>query len=201
VTFTATVSPVAPGAGSPTGTVQFKVDGTSLGIPVALVAGQASISTSSLSVGTRVITAEYSGDASFSGSTGTLTGGQKVLFLWEGFLQPINDTAHQTGVSESKFKAGQTIPAKFVLKNFAGQVVQQASNPTFTRSDRLGTCDITTAPEAELPLSPDSGAIYKWDGSQYHFNWSTKGLQAGEYRIYANLADGTKPYVDICLTK
>ena len=28
-----------------------------------------------------------------------------------------------------------------------------------------------------------------------------KGLTAGEYRIYANLADGTKHYVDICLTK
>ena len=42
---------------------------------------------------------------------------------------------------------------------------------------------------------------YTWDGSQYHYNWSTKGLTAGEYRIYANLADGLKPYVDICLTK
>jgi hypothetical protein len=42
---------------------------------------------------------------------------------------------------------------------------------------------------------------YAWDGSQYHYNWSTKGLTAGEYRIYANLADGTKQYVDICLAK
>ena len=42
---------------------------------------------------------------------------------------------------------------------------------------------------------------YSWNGSQYHYNWSTKGLTAGEYRIYANLADGTKRYVDICLTK
>jgi hypothetical protein len=28
-----------------------------------------------------------------------------------------------------------------------------------------------------------------------------KGLTGGEYRIYANLADGSKRYVDICLTK
>jgi hypothetical protein len=28
----------------------------------------------------------------------------------------------------------------------------------------------------------------------------SRSLQ-GEYRIYANLADGSKPYVDICLTK
>ena len=38
-----------------------------------------------------------------------------VVFAWGGFLQPINDTAHQTGVSESKFKLGQTIPVKFEL--------------------------------------------------------------------------------------
>ena len=50
-------------------------------------------------------------------------------------------------------------------------------------------------------LAPDAGANYQWQGGQYHYNWSTKGLTAGEYRIYANLADGTARYVDICLTK
>jgi hypothetical protein len=49
-------------------------------------------------------------------------------------------------------------------------------------------------------VAPDPNAVYAWDGSQYHYNWSTKGLTAGEYRIYANLADGTKQYVDICLS-
>jgi hypothetical protein len=42
---------------------------------------------------------------------------------------------------------------------------------------------------------------YQGDGSQYHYNWSTKGLTSGEYRIYANLADGTHRWVDVCLTK
>ena len=37
----------------------------------------------------------------------------------------------------SKFKAGQTIPAKFVLKNAAGAVVQQTGTPIFTRTGRL----------------------------------------------------------------
>ncbi len=79
--------------------------------------------------------------------------------------------------------------------------MQQATNPTFTRSNNLGSCDSTTEPEALLTLSADSGSEYKFDGSQYHFNWNTKGLTAGEYRVYANLADGTKQYVDICLTR
>ena len=37
--------------------------------------------------------------------------------------------ANQTGTAESKFKLGQTIPAKFVLTNASGQVVQQAVAP------------------------------------------------------------------------
>jgi hypothetical protein len=80
--------------------------------------------------------------------------------------------------------------------------VQQTPNPTFSRSGNLGSCDVNAVPETITEVvAPDAGVIYTWDGSKYHYNWSTKGLTAGEYRIYANLADGTKPYVDICLTK
>ena len=82
-----------------------------------------------------------------------------------------------------------------------GNIVQQSPLPTFSRSNTSVSCDTTTAPEAVLVLSPDAGANYQWEGGQYHYNWSTKGLTAGEYRIYANLSDGTARYVDICLTK
>jgi hypothetical protein len=127
-------------------------------------------------------------------------GSIRVIYGWDGFLQPINDTAH-TGLTQSKFKLGQTIPAKFVIKNAAGQVVQQAGSPTFTRSGQLGSCGPDVSLEAVTSLSADSGSAYKWDGSQYHYNWNTKGLTAGVYRIYANLSDGTARSVDICLTK
>jgi len=75
VTFTATVSAVAPGAGTPSGTVQFTIDGVNFGAPVTLVAGSAtSGSTSTLSTGTHSVTGIYSGDANFNGSTSpTLT--------------------------------------------------------------------------------------------------------------------------------
>jgi hypothetical protein len=125
----------------------------------------------------------------------------RILFAWDGFLQPINDTAHQTGTTESKFKLGQTIPVKFDLKNAAGQIVQQTPNPTFTRSGNLGTCDTVTAPETIPTLAPDATTQYTFNGGHYQLNWSTKGLTGGEYRIYANLADGTMRFVDICLTK
>ena len=71
MTFTATVAAVAPGAGTPTGTVQFNDNGTPLGSPAAVSANSASISIASLSTGLHIVTAVYSGDTSFSGSTST----------------------------------------------------------------------------------------------------------------------------------
>jgi hypothetical protein len=127
---------------------------------------------------------------------GTLT----VLYRWDGFLQPINDTAHDLGVM-SKFKLGQTIPAKFVLKNAAGAVVQQTTNPPFARSANLGQCEASSVLEDPPLVQPDGAPQYIWDGSQYHYNWSTKGITGGLYRISASLADGSVRSVDICLTK
>src|SRR5207244_9122927 len=70
VTLTATVAPVPPSTGTPTGTVQFTIDGVNFGAPVTLVSGSAtSGATSTLSVGTHTVTGIYSGDTNFSGST------------------------------------------------------------------------------------------------------------------------------------
>jgi hypothetical protein len=70
--LTATLTPIAPGSGSPSGTVQFKVDGANYGSPVSVINGVASLSTSTLSVGVHNISAEYSGDDNFSSSTTVL---------------------------------------------------------------------------------------------------------------------------------
>jgi hypothetical protein len=68
VTFTTTISVVAPGGGTPTGTVTFK-DGTTTLATATLSGGLATYTTSSLSVGTHKITVVYSGDTNFVGST------------------------------------------------------------------------------------------------------------------------------------
>ena len=72
VTLTATVAPVAPGAGTPTGTVNFRDNGTTIpGCSTqTLSGGQATCATSALSTGTHpTITAVYSSDANFNAST------------------------------------------------------------------------------------------------------------------------------------
>jgi hypothetical protein len=73
VTFTATVTAVAPGTGTPTGMVTFQ-DGTVILGSVAVGAGgRATIVTSFATAGGHAITAIYSGDANFVSSTQTLT--------------------------------------------------------------------------------------------------------------------------------
>ncbi|HWS90299.1 MAG TPA: choice-of-anchor Q domain-containing protein [Pyrinomonadaceae bacterium] len=78
VTFTATVT--SPAGGTPTGTVQFKVDDVNLGSPVALGAGgTASLSTNALAEGQHTVTAVYGGDATFNAGSGSLPDGQWAL--------------------------------------------------------------------------------------------------------------------------
>lgn len=69
VTFTATVTPIAPVVGTPTGTVTFKSGATTIGSAILDSSGQASVSTSGLSVGNHPITAQYGGDGNFNPDT------------------------------------------------------------------------------------------------------------------------------------
>jgi hypothetical protein len=69
VTFTATVSATAAGAGTPTGLVQFLIGGTDAGAPVTLSGGTATITVSTLSAGSPAVTAVYtSGSSAFANS-------------------------------------------------------------------------------------------------------------------------------------
>ena len=70
VTFTATVSPVNTGVGTPTGTVVFVAGSTTpIGEGTLNSAGQTTFTTSSLGYGVYDITAVYLGDTSFHSST------------------------------------------------------------------------------------------------------------------------------------
>ncbi|MFD0169524.1 Ig-like domain-containing protein, partial [Streptomyces decoyicus] len=76
VTFTATVAPVSPGAGTPTGTVTFvATDGvTTVTLTGTLSGGTTSVTTSGLvTAGVYTVTATYSGDADFTASSDTDT--------------------------------------------------------------------------------------------------------------------------------
>ena len=73
VTFSARVAAVAPGAGTPTGTVTFKDGNVVLGTVAVGTGGAATFTTSFAAAGGHAITAVYSGDAHFVGSSQALT--------------------------------------------------------------------------------------------------------------------------------
>ena len=68
VIFTASVGVVSPGAGIPTGTVTFFDGNTTLGTGTLDASGQATFSTSALTIGGHSVTAVYGGDGDFTGS-------------------------------------------------------------------------------------------------------------------------------------
>ena len=73
--FTATVTP-----STARGAVQFLIDGTTFGSPIALSGGIAvSGSTAALTAGSHTVTANLNGIVGFVNSTGTLSGGQVVI--------------------------------------------------------------------------------------------------------------------------
>jgi hypothetical protein len=80
-TLVSTPSPVAPGAGVPTGTVRFLLNGVATESAVALSNGAASLATSAFNLGTNVVVAQYPGDSNFLGSTGNLS---QLTLQWTG---------------------------------------------------------------------------------------------------------------------
>lgn len=115
VTFTATVSS-SQTAGPPlTGTVQFQLPSGNLGNPVAVSNGQAQLTTTSLPIGILLITAIYSGDANYAGSSATL-------------VETVNIIPTSTTVTSTNSTIAQGLSV-----TFTAQIVPvQTGGPTIT---------------------------------------------------------------------
>jgi hypothetical protein len=161
VTFTAKVSPVAPGAGTETGSVQFVIDGANFGSPVALSSGVAtSAAITTLAAGSHAVVAIYSGDASFTASTSSA------------FTQTVGANATTTSVASSANPAvfGQS------LMLTATVLAPSGGTPTGTVTFKDGSTTLGTASLAasglatwstsSLPVASHSiTAVYSGDSS------------------------------------
>ncbi|HET7072826.1 MAG TPA: PxKF domain-containing protein [Mycobacterium sp.] len=119
------------------------------------------------------------------------------------FLQPINDTAHTASTTLSIFKAGQTVPVKFQLKNAAGQIVQANSAPIW-QTPAQGNLTTSAVNEDSFTTTGDSASGFRWDSTaqQYIYNWNTSSTQGGYYwKIGVKLDDGMTYFTDIGLRK
>jgi hypothetical protein len=189
VTFTATVSNSSASI-TPTGSVQFRIDGSDFGPPVLLVNGSAvSALISSLTVGGHKITAVYSGDHNFLASTGQLS--QSVHYKFSGFLPPLN--------RNGSYNLGRDLPIKFGLTDAYGHA---AGSLCSVRSLQIQSINGQGNPIGQ-PFDPTgaggTGLRYDSASGQFVFNWKTSGLKAGRYRILLTLDDDTVWTLDLWL--
>lgn len=196
VTLTASVSAMAPGAGTPTGTIVFKDGSTVLSTVTISSSGQATFSTSSLVAGPHSITASYSGDSNFSGNISS-TLSQSVQYEPVGgacdgaaghqILQPIDPGG------TSVFKQGQTIPAKFRVCDANGVSIGSAGVvSSFLLTQTVSGTATTNVEDIVDTNNPDTA--FRWDSTdqQWIFNISTQNLAANSTYIYTiTLNDGT----------
>jgi len=148
VTFTATVT-----GSSPTGTVQFMIDGTNAGSPVTLSSGHATYSTSSLSTGTHTVIATYGGDAGNSGSTGTLSPSQVVnsngVATTTAVSSSLNPSTYGGTVTFTATVTGSsptgTVQFKIDGTNAGSPVALSSGHATYTTSALSGGTHTVTA--------------------------------------------------------
>ena len=122
-----------------------------------------------------------------------------IKFLWSGSAA---DKRHRpSGRRAEQIQDGPDDTRQVRAPERGRHTGHSDSEPGLHAVGEPGSLRAAGDPESPQPLPPDGVPVFKLTGVEYHYNWSTKGLSSGLYRIYAHLADGEIPWVDICLTK
>jgi hypothetical protein len=171
VTFTATVSSAWDLAPTPTGTVTLKDEPNALGT-ATLASGDATFTTSSLSIGSHSITGQYSGDRISGGSSGNLT--QTVEYG----VCPLFDQTRSV-------KSGATFPIKLQLCDANGNDLSTSAIVVHAASV-TAVSGVPGTPDAPGNANPDND--FRFDATLgptggYIFNLSTGGLASGTYSL------------------
>ena len=202
ITVSFTVAPASPATGSPTGSVTV-TDGTGATCTAALSAGGCTLVPGA--AGTLMLTATYSGDAFFFGSSSTRLHTVIAPYTFTGFLSPLSPAGTLSAPSDSgtgNFTKG--VPLKWQVRDSSGAFLSSlTTTQTLYATYYVGgvcTAGAATGPVSVLYL-PTSGATggstFRYDPSnnQFLFNWSTKSLAtgAGCYEVVLQLNDGSAP--------
>ena len=171
ITLTATVHP-SSGSSMPTGSVTFQDGAAILGTAPLDSSGSATLTASALAVAAHPITATYSGDNGFFGSTGTLT--ENVSYAFHPLYSPTRAVP-----------SGAAFPIKLYLCDAGGKDVSSAAVA-------LHASGITSASGysggAASPSNANPGGNFRFDASLgpaggYIFNLKTTGLALGTYSL------------------
>jgi hypothetical protein len=144
VTFMATMTVNAPGAGTPTGSVNFLDNGVTIGSGTLDPTGLASFTTAALGLGSHSITAAYSGDGDFNGGTSAAVS------------QMVNADSTSIGLmssaNPSAFGQAVTVTAT-VTANAPGSGTPTGSVTFEEGSSVLGTSGLDSTGVASLTIS------------------------------------------------
>lgn len=113
------------------------------------------------------------------------------IYAWSGVLQPINGGATTNRADDTSiFNEGRTVPVKFKLISVSAGVTNAKATLEVTRLSDAISGDV---PENPIEVTPTMGNEFRYDdeSDQYIYNWSTKGLEPGTYRLTIDLGDGT----------
>jgi hypothetical protein len=124
------------------------------------------------------------------GDTSKFSNDLLVPINFSGFLPPLNQNM--------AFALNRTIPIKWQLTDVNGAPI---TSPSAVTSLQVAPVNADGSLGTPSNPTPAGGTSLRNDGSQYVFNWQTKGLTAGTYEIVLTLADGTQHTKVVQLTK
>ena len=183
VTFTATVTVMAPGAGTPSGVVSFTDTISGFLGTGTLSSGVVTFNTSSLSVGSHLITATYGGNTNYTGSVSNVV--TQVVVITP---VPVLTVA----------------PAALTFTSTVGGANPASQTVTLTATNGPITYTTSVSGALSVTVSPVSGTVNPGTNQPVTISVNSTGLAAGTYTATVtfqdtnNLAD--KATVNVTLT-
>jgi hypothetical protein len=192
VSFSVTVNP--PGGGTPSGTATV-TDGAGANCAVTLPATSCSLT--SATVGTKTLTATYSGDANFNGSSGTSAQQEVVTYVFTGFFTPLSTAGTLSSPTNSgSAKLGNAVPVKWSLQDGSGNYISNLNTASLLEAIPNPSCAGAPSGQPIVLYSPTSGAkggsTFRFSTNQFVFNWDTStGVTSGCYTLVLQVNDSS----------
>jgi hypothetical protein len=174
VALQATVSAVAPGGGTPTGSVSF-YDGTNLLGSVPLNNSSAALTIATVGAGSHSITAKYSGDSNFKASNSNALN-QLVKYNICLLYDP----------QKQATSAGSTMPVKLQLCDASGKSVS-SSSLTLTAINVDGKANLLND---SGNANPGNRFVYSSGYYQFNLKVPTSGLNSGKQHYLSFTVSG-----------
>lgn len=154
VTLTSDLVIASPGSGVPTGTVAFKNGGVPIpGCGAVALVGLTATCNTAFMTGSYTLTAEYSGDANFNGST---SGGYLLVVVTSPTTLTLVDTSVPNPTSfgqPASFKATVSPPAATGFVTFKRAAIDIVGCVNVPVAAAMATCTTSALPAGDNPIS------------------------------------------------